>query len=77
MRTTVELGREMGMRVVAEGVETAAQRQMLTTLGCPAGQGFHLATPTSADRIGETLRRMSEAAVRGRVVPLGWDKAAG
>ena len=77
VRTTVELGRELGMRVVAEGVETAAQRQMLTTLGCPAGQGFHLATPTSADRIGETLRRMSEAAARGRVVPLEWDKAAG
>jgi diguanylate cyclase (GGDEF)-like protein len=77
VRTTVELGRELGMRVVAEGVETAAQRQMLTTLGCTAGQGFHLATPTSADRIGETLHRMSAAATRGRVVRFGRSAQAG
>jgi diguanylate cyclase (GGDEF)-like protein len=70
IRATVELGRELGMRVVAEGVETAAQRQMLTTLGCPAGQGFHLAMPTSVDRIGETLHRLDTAATRGQVVPL-------
>ncbi|MPZ27877.1 MAG: EAL domain-containing protein [Micromonosporaceae bacterium] len=76
VRTTVELGRELGMRVVAEGVETAAQRQMLTGLGCTTGQGFHLATPTSVDRIGETLHRMSAAATRGSVVHLGRDSAA-
>ncbi|MGH3682942.1 MAG: EAL domain-containing protein, partial [Natronosporangium sp.] len=76
VRTTVELGRELGMRVVAEGVETAAQRQMLTRLGCTAGQGFHLATPTSVDRIGETLLRMSAAATRGTVVQLGRDSTA-
>jgi diguanylate cyclase (GGDEF)-like protein len=76
VRTTVELGRELGMRVVAEGVETAAQQEMLTTLGCPAGQGFYLATPTSADRIGDTLRQMSAAANRGRLVHLGREGAA-
>jgi diguanylate cyclase (GGDEF)-like protein len=70
VRTTVELGRELGLRVVAEGVETAAQRQMLTTLGCPAGQGFHLATPTPVEEIGATLRRLEVAATRGRVVSL-------
>jgi diguanylate cyclase (GGDEF)-like protein len=73
VRTTVELGRELGMRVVAEGVETAAQQRRLTALGCPAGQGFHLATPTSEDRIGALLQRLDAAAVRGRVIPLGRD----
>jgi diguanylate cyclase (GGDEF)-like protein len=76
VRATVELGRELGMRVVAEGVETAAQRQMLTTLGCTTGQGFHLAVPTSVDRIGEALYRMSAAATGGRVVPFSRDAAA-
>jgi diguanylate cyclase len=70
IRATVELGRELGMRVVAEGVETAAQRQTLTTLGCPAGQGFHLGPPIPADRIGETLHRLDSAATRARLVPL-------
>src|SRR5690606_27550967 len=34
VRTTVELGRELGLRVVAEGVETADQHAMLTRIGC-------------------------------------------
>jgi diguanylate cyclase (GGDEF)-like protein len=75
IRATVELGRELGMQVVAEGVETAAQRHQLTTLGCPAGQGFHLALPTSVDRIGETLHRLDVAATRAEVVPLTPDTA--
>jgi diguanylate cyclase (GGDEF)-like protein len=76
VRTTVELGRELGMRVVAEGVETAAQREMLTTLGCPAGQGFYLATPASPDRIGETLRRLAAGSSQARVRHLDRDRVA-
>lgn len=65
VRTTVELGRELGIRVVAEAVETAAQQQLLTELGCPAGQGYLLAVPATPDRIGEVLRQLD--AVAGRV----------
>jgi predicted signal transduction protein with EAL and GGDEF domain len=49
VRTTVELGRELGLRVVAEGVETAEQRERLGALGCTAAQGFHFAEPIPAD----------------------------
>jgi diguanylate cyclase len=76
IRATVELGRELGMRVVAEGVETAAQRHQLASLGCPAGQGFHLATPTSVDQIAEMLHRLDAAATRGEMVPLTPEAAA-
>jgi EAL domain-containing protein (putative c-di-GMP-specific phosphodiesterase class I) len=76
IRATVELGRELGMRVVAECVETAAQRRMLTALGCPAGQGFHLAAPMPVDKIGETLHRLDSTATRGQVVPLDRGSAA-
>jgi EAL domain-containing protein (putative c-di-GMP-specific phosphodiesterase class I) len=58
VRATVELGRELGLRVVAEGVETAEQLRALTRLGCTTGQGFHLAPPTSVNLIGETLRSL-------------------
>lgn len=67
IRATVELGRELGMRVVAEGVETAAQRELLATMGCPAGQGFHLASPIPAERIGEALYQLDTVAAGGAV----------
>jgi diguanylate cyclase (GGDEF)-like protein len=45
VRTTIELGRSLGLRVVAEGVERADQRAALTRLGCDAAQGYHLFPP--------------------------------
>ncbi|MCM5704871.1 EAL domain-containing response regulator [Larsenimonas salina] len=44
-RSIVELGQRLGLRVVAEGIETQEQFQFLKTLGCDCGQGFHLARP--------------------------------
>jgi len=40
VRTIVELGRELDLRVVAEGVETAEQRDALIALRCAAAQGY-------------------------------------
>ena len=39
------LFREMGLRVIAEGVETAAERDTLATLGCDLFQGYLFAKP--------------------------------
>jgi diguanylate cyclase (GGDEF)-like protein len=58
VRTTVDLGRQLGLRVVAEGVETEAQRDALTALGCGAGQGWHLVAPVAASESLEMLRSM-------------------
>ncbi|MEK7342855.1 MAG: EAL domain-containing protein [Pseudomonadota bacterium] len=44
----VKLGGSFGMEVVAEGVETAVQAQILLELGCVVGQGFHLGRPQPA-----------------------------
>jgi EAL domain-containing protein (putative c-di-GMP-specific phosphodiesterase class I) len=41
----VRLGQALGLRVVAEGIETAADRDVLTTMGCPYGQGFLYSAP--------------------------------
>jgi diguanylate cyclase len=67
VRTTVELGRELGLQVVAEGVETAAQHDMLIRLGCPAAQGFRFAEPVPTDQIHETLQALTVSASNGRV----------
>ena len=44
----IELAHGLGMTVVAEGVETAEQHQVLMTLGADACQGFYFAKPMPA-----------------------------
>lgn len=40
VKAIIDMARAMGKHVVAEGVETAAERDALQTLGCHYGQGF-------------------------------------
>jgi diguanylate cyclase (GGDEF)-like protein/PAS domain S-box-containing protein len=47
----VKLGGSLGMDVVAEGVESGEQAELLLTLGCAVGQGFHLGKPQPCDRV--------------------------
>ena len=44
-RAVVELGHNLGLRVVGEGVEQPAQLAALRQMGCALGQGFHFARP--------------------------------
>lgn len=48
VRTIVTLAHSLNMTVVAEGIETTTQLQMLQALGCEYGQGYHFAAPLSA-----------------------------
>lgn len=49
LRTIIDLARELGYRVVAEGIETERQRQLMRDWGCHEGQGFLFARPMPAD----------------------------
>lgn len=49
VRTVVALGEMLGMSCVAEGVETLAQHEFLTSLGCAYAQGFRYGRPMGAD----------------------------
>jgi EAL domain-containing protein (putative c-di-GMP-specific phosphodiesterase class I) len=51
VRLIVSLGAELDMEVIAEGVETEDQLQMLTDLGCPQAQGYLLGRPMAAERV--------------------------
>ncbi|MDO3682945.1 bifunctional diguanylate cyclase/phosphodiesterase [Micromonospora sp. C28ISP2-4] len=75
VRTTVGLAHELGLRVVAEGVETAEQRTALAELGCTAAQGYHFFKPMPADKIAAVLGSLRDAA-RGNVFPLRADGAS-
>jgi diguanylate cyclase (GGDEF)-like protein len=57
----IALAHGLGMTVVSEGVETAAQHQQLTALGCDSCQGFYFAPPMPASR----LRALVDAHNRG------------
>jgi EAL domain-containing protein (putative c-di-GMP-specific phosphodiesterase class I) len=61
VRTTIDLARQLGLRVVAEGVETAEQRATLAELGCTAAQGFHFYPPLPPERVVEVLRSLGVA----------------
>ncbi|WP_067509228.1 bifunctional diguanylate cyclase/phosphodiesterase [Actinoplanes sp. TFC3] len=59
VRTIVELGHILGLRVVAEGIENAAQLEALRRLGCSYGQGFHLCRPMNSADLPQALLRGS------------------
>jgi EAL domain-containing protein (putative c-di-GMP-specific phosphodiesterase class I) len=42
------MGANLNMRIVAEGVETQAQLEAVTALGCQIGQGYLISRPLSA-----------------------------
>ncbi|MGP6158489.1 MAG: EAL domain-containing protein [Vulcanimicrobiaceae bacterium] len=53
---TVVVAKSLGWRVIAKGVETAAQQEMLLSLGCDGIQGLYLAHPMTASDFGTWLR---------------------
>lgn len=48
----IALARTLNLTVIAEGVETAEQQQLLTDLGCTSLQGYHLGRPAAPDALG-------------------------
>jgi predicted signal transduction protein with EAL and GGDEF domain len=50
------MGRQLGLKIVAEGVETQEQLQFLTTHGCTLAQGFFIARPVEAPDMEALLR---------------------
>lgn len=49
LRTVAELGRQLEVPVVGEGVETAEQLELLREIGCDAAQGYYLGRPAPFD----------------------------
>ncbi|MEO5733147.1 MAG: EAL domain-containing protein [Rubrivivax sp.] len=55
VRAVAMLGKSLGRRVIAEGIETPAQLQMLQQLGVDVGQGYLLSRPLRAEQVTELL----------------------
>jgi diguanylate cyclase (GGDEF)-like protein len=61
VKAVLSMARELGMRVVAEGIESQAQAHELGLLACDYGQGYHFAKPLPATEASEWLRRHLQA----------------
>ena len=61
VKAMIVLGHSLGMRVVAEGVETASQRDMLTDLGCHSFQGYLCSKPLPAAAFSARLLEINGA----------------
>ena len=58
VRSIIELGRNLGLRVTAEGVESERATRSLRELGCDFAQGFHLCRPLRADQCRRFLQEL-------------------
>ena len=49
LSSIIDLGHKLKLKIIAEGIETDAQKQFFMDLGCPYGQGYLLGKPSSLD----------------------------
>ena len=56
VRSTIELGHNLGLQVTAEGVEDGHTWQLLAAAGCDQAQGYHLCSPCSGAQLTRWLR---------------------
>lgn len=66
VRTVLQLGRNLRMECVVEGVETEAQRDRVAALGATVMQGYHFARPMPADAVPGYLTGEAVSAARRR-----------
>lgn len=65
--TVIGMGRNLGMEVVAEGVESREQLACLRQLACPQGQGFYLSEPLTAAEFSRLCHRREAQTARSVV----------
>ena len=63
VRSTIELGHNLGLKVVAEGIENKNTWNILKAMGCDYGQGFFMAKPMPANKLLDWSLQWSQKAV--------------
>lgn len=65
VRSTIELGHNLGLRVVAEGVESQEAAESLRLMRCDLAQGFYISKPLSAEDLVDWRRRVRSSRASG------------
>jgi diguanylate cyclase (GGDEF)-like protein len=61
--STVDLGRNLGLQTVAEGVEDRESYERLAEMGCDLAQGYHLSRPVPAEALEDWARRLERGEI--------------
>jgi diguanylate cyclase (GGDEF)-like protein len=68
VRSTVELGHQLGLKVIAEGVESRDVLERLKALNCDALQGYYISRPVSAGELADWVRDFSSLPTNERLL---------
>ena len=68
VKAAIRLAHELGIAVIAEGVDTEAQAQFLLAAGCENAQGYHYSRPVNAAAAAILLRKGTISPVEDKVV---------
>jgi diguanylate cyclase (GGDEF)-like protein len=69
VRSTINLGHDLGLNVIAEGVEDNPTLEQLATLGCDLAQGYHVSKPMPAEVFNDWLSETNPLDTRGKNPP--------
>lgn len=76
LQSIVTMGHELGLAIVAEGIENQDQVDRLGELGCDFGQGYFIGKPMSAKQVNDALAGMPYAQTGGRTaITWLWERA--
>ena len=70
VKTVIALAHALGMRVVAEGVDSAENLAVVTDIGCEMAQGFFIGRPMRGDLVPEWLDHYLATATASRRMPV-------
>ena len=69
VRSTIDLAHNLGLRVVAEGVESGAAAAALAALGCDHAQGYYYSRPVPPAEFTSLLAAQADGAARDALLP--------
>jgi EAL domain-containing protein (putative c-di-GMP-specific phosphodiesterase class I) len=75
VRSIIDLGHNLGLKVIAEGVETLEAKQMLADFGCDEAQGYYFSRPMTAPDSAGFMRNWPEPASQDSRIEIdssGW-----
>jgi EAL domain-containing protein (putative c-di-GMP-specific phosphodiesterase class I) len=76
VKSVIDLGHNLGLKVVAEGVENAQTMELLRSFQCDEAQGYYLSRPVTADMATKFLLEFQTAATdQQTMIPENWQPA--